>query len=158
TRGANGPNLPELSGRRAGRCRGVGTGSQEAEIVCPPVGLGNSSEGANAVKVGTSPATIDDYIASCPPAVRPILRKIRSTIRKAPQKGPEKISYRRPAFFQDGVLIYFAAFEHHIGLSPPVRGDEKLMTAVARYRGPKGNLKLPLDEPVPYGLIDRIVK
>ena len=49
--------------------------------------------------------------------------------------------------------------EHnHIGLFPPVRGDEKLMRDVARYRGPKGNLKLPLDEPIPYGLIGRIVK
>ena len=110
------------------------------------------------MKAGTAPATIDDYIASCPPAVRPILKKIRATVRKAAPDASEKISYRMPAFFQDGVLIYFAAFDHHIGLFPPVRGDEKLMTDVARYQGPKGNLKLPLDEPIPYGLIGRIVK
>jgi uncharacterized protein YdhG (YjbR/CyaY superfamily) len=110
------------------------------------------------VKAATAPATIDDYIASSPPAVRPILKKIRATVRKAAPDGIEKISYRMPALFQDGVLIYFAAFNHHIGLFPPVRGDEKLMKDVARYQGPKGNLKLPLDEPIPYGLIGRIVK
>ena len=110
------------------------------------------------MKATKTPATIDDYIASCSPAVRPILKKIRATVRMAAPKGTEKISYRMPALFQDGVLIYFAAFNHHIGLFPPVRGDEKLMRDVARYRGPKGNLKLPLDEPIPYGLIGRIVK
>jgi uncharacterized protein YdhG (YjbR/CyaY superfamily) len=110
------------------------------------------------VKAGGLPATIDDYIASRPPAVRPILKKIRATVRKAAPESIEKISYRMPAFFQNGVLIYFAAFNHHIGLFPPVRGDEKLMKDVARYQGPKGNLQLPLDEPISYGLISRIVK
>jgi len=103
-------------------------------------------------------ATIDEYIAACSAAVRPILKKIRATVRKAAPQATEKISYRMPAFFQDGVLIYFAAFNHHIGLYPPVKGDEKLIKDVAPYRGPKGNLKLPLDEPIPYGLIGRIVK
>lgn len=104
------------------------------------------------------PATIDEYIAACSPAVRPILKKIRATVRKAAPQATEKISYRMPAFVQNGVLIYFAAFNHHIGLFPPVTGDEKLMKDVERYRGPKGNLKLPLDEPIPYGLVGRIVK
>jgi uncharacterized protein YdhG (YjbR/CyaY superfamily) len=63
-----------------------------------------------------------------------------------------------PAFFQNGVVIYFAAFKNHIGVFPPVRGDAKLVQAIVRYRGPKGNLKFPLDEPMPYGLIERIVK
>src|SRR6476661_931627 len=110
------------------------------------------------MKTGPIPDTIDDYIATFPPKIRAILKKIRATVKKAAPKATEKISYRMPAFFQDGVLIYFAAFNHHIGLFPPVRGDEKLMKDVARYQGPKGNLQLPLDEPIPYGLISRIVK
>jgi len=110
------------------------------------------------MKAVSTPATIDEYIAGCSPAVRPILKKIRATVRKAAPQATEKISYRMPAFFQNGVLIYFAAFNEHIGLFPPVRGDEKLMKEVAEYQGPKGNLKLPLDEPIPYGLIGRIVK
>ena len=59
---------------------------------------------------------------------------------------------------QDGILIYFAAFKNHIGLIPPVRGDAKLKRAASSYAGPKGNLKFPLDEPIPYALIARIVK
>lgn len=63
-----------------------------------------------------------------------------------------------PSFFQDGVLVYFAAFKTHIGLYPPVSGDSELKAAARRYAGPKGNLKFPLDRPIPYGLVGRIVK
>jgi uncharacterized protein YdhG (YjbR/CyaY superfamily) len=62
-----------------------------------------------------------------------------------------------PAFRGYGIVIYFAAFKNHIGIFPPVGGDASLDEALARYRGPKGNLKLPLDEPMPYDLIERVV-
>ena len=104
------------------------------------------------------PATIDEYIAASPRDVRPILKEIRRVIRNAAPGAEEVISYRMPAFKQNGVLIYFAAFKSHIGLFPPVSGDAKLEQAVEAYRGPKGNLKLPLDRPIPYSLIRRIVR
>jgi uncharacterized protein YdhG (YjbR/CyaY superfamily) len=104
------------------------------------------------------PASIDEYIAAFPPSVRTILRKIRKTIRDAAPDAEEVISYRMPAFKQGGVLVYFAAFKNHIGLFPPVKGDASLERAVARYAGPKGNLRFPFDKPVPYDLIKRIVK
>jgi uncharacterized protein YdhG (YjbR/CyaY superfamily) len=63
-----------------------------------------------------------------------------------------------PAFMLNGGLIYFAAFKHHIGVYPPVRGDAPLVKAVSPYAGEKGNLRFPLDEPIPYPLIERIVK
>jgi uncharacterized protein YdhG (YjbR/CyaY superfamily) len=63
-----------------------------------------------------------------------------------------------PAFRLNGVLLYFAAFKKHIGLYPPVRGDAKLEIAIAPYAGKKGNLQFPLDQPIPYGLIERIAK
>jgi uncharacterized protein YdhG (YjbR/CyaY superfamily) len=106
----------------------------------------------------STPATIDDYIAAFPKEVQAILKKIRLTVRAAAPKAEEKISYRMPAFAQNGILIYFAAFKNHIGIFPPVRGDDKLIKELSRYRGEKGNLKFPLDEPVPYKLISKIVK
>jgi uncharacterized protein YdhG (YjbR/CyaY superfamily) len=95
----------------------------------------------------------------CSPEVRPILRKLRSTIKRAaPPETAELISYRMPAFALHGILIYFAAFKNHIGVFPPLKGDAKLQAAASKYAGPKGNLKFPLDQPVPYALIARIVK
>ncbi len=103
--------------------------------------------------------SIDEYIAGCAPEVRPILRKLRSTIKRAaPPDATELISYRMPAFKLHGILVYFAAFKNHIGVFPPLKGDAKLQAAASKYAGPKGNLKFPLDAPIPYALVARIVK
>jgi uncharacterized protein YdhG (YjbR/CyaY superfamily) len=114
--------------------------------------------GATNMTDRSAPATIDEYIAAFPADVQSILRKIRATIRQAAPQAQEKISYKMPAFALHGDLIYFAAFKKHIGIYPPVRGDEKLRKEISRYRGEKGNLKIPLDEPIPYKLIARVVK
>jgi uncharacterized protein YdhG (YjbR/CyaY superfamily) len=104
------------------------------------------------------PTNIDEYIAAAPAEVRRILKKIRRTIAAAAPDAEEVISYRVPAFRLNGIVVYFAAFKHHIGLYPPVRGDAKLAKDIAPYAGPKGNLKFPLDAPIPYALIERIVR
>jgi uncharacterized protein YdhG (YjbR/CyaY superfamily) len=105
------------------------------------------------------PQSIDQYFAVCPPEARATLRKLRSTIKRAaPPEAEEIISYRMPAFKLRGILVYFAAFKNHIGIFPPIRGDAKLEAAVAKYAGPKGNLKFPLDQPFPCALVARIVK
>lgn len=82
----------------------------------------------------------------------------KAVIRKAAPDAKEVISYRMPAFRRRGMLVYFAAVKDHIGVFPPVRGDVRLDKALARYKGPKGNLRFPLDEPVPLALIERITK
>ncbi len=104
------------------------------------------------------PKDIDDYISKYPDDVQAILQKVRETIRHAAPEAKETISYMMPAFKQHGMLVYFAAWEQHIGLYPPISGDKTLEKAVSRYAGPKGNLQFPLDEPIPYDLIERIVK
>ncbi len=67
--------------------------------------------------------------------------------------------YQIPAFMLHGQLVYFAAFKKHIGFYPPVTGgDQPFKKAIAVYAGPKGNLQFPLDKPIPYALIAKIVK
>jgi uncharacterized protein YdhG (YjbR/CyaY superfamily) len=105
-----------------------------------------------------APETIGDYIARCPPNVRSRLERIRRIIRRAAPDAEEKISYKIPTFTLNGVLLHFAAFTNHIGLFPPVRGDARIEKAIARFAGPKGNLRFPLDEPMPYDLIERIAE
>lgn len=104
------------------------------------------------------PATIDAYIAAARIEVQPILKKIRRTIAAAAPEAKEIISYRMPAFRLHGILLYIGAFQHHIGIFPPVAGDATLAKALAPYAGPKGNLRFPLDQPIPYALITRIVR
>jgi len=104
-----------------------------------------------------TPKNIDEYIGSFSPEIRAILEKIRLTVRSAAPGAQETISYKMPAFRLNGILVYFAAFRNHIGFYPPVRGDAKLQKALSIYAGEKGNLRFPLDRPIPYRLIERIV-
>jgi len=101
---------------------------------------------------------INEYVAQAPPATRPILRKIFAIVREEAPGAEERISYRMPAFFEGGVIIYVAPFKHHVGMFPPVKGDAALEKALAKYKGEKGNLRFPLDEPMPYPLIRRVVR
>jgi len=111
-----------------------------------------------AVTGRTTPKSIDEYISAFSPEVRSILTKMRLTISKAAPGAKEMISYRIPAFVQNGILVYFAAFKRYIGLYPPVKGDARLVKAVSKYAGEKGNLRFPLDQPIPYSWIERIVR
>jgi uncharacterized protein YdhG (YjbR/CyaY superfamily) len=109
-------------------------------------------------KAKAAGSPIDEYAAQAPPATRPILRKIRAIVREEAPGAEERISYRMPAFFDGGAIIYFAPFKHHVGMFPPVNGDAALEKALAKYRGGKGNLRFPLDQPMPYPLIRRVVR
>ncbi len=102
--------------------------------------------------------TIDEYIAAFSPEIQEILQRIRGTVNEAAPEAEEKISYRIPTFTLHGNLVHFAAFKNHIGFYPPVRGDAKLMKEITIYAGEKGNLRFPLDKPIPYALISKIVR
>lgn len=106
----------------------------------------------------STPGTIDDYIAAAPPAVQPILRRIRREVRAVVPDATECISYQMPALRATRVFFYFAAFKKHIGVFPPVKGSATLQKRLARYRGPKGNLQFPLDAPMPYALIAQVAR
>ena len=102
-------------------------------------------------------AEVDAYIAAFPKEIAARLSRVRRAIRAAAPKAAEGISYRIPAYRQNGILVYFAGFRHHIGLFPPVR-DPVIAKAARKYAGPKGNLKFPHAEPLPLPLIARIVR
>jgi uncharacterized protein YdhG (YjbR/CyaY superfamily) len=106
----------------------------------------------------TAPTTIDEYIAGCPPDVQEILQKIRAIIRKAAPGAEEAIKYQMPTFVLHGNLVHFAAFKNHIGFYPVPTGIEAFKRELAAYESGKGSVQFPLDQPIPYGLISKIVK
>ncbi len=103
------------------------------------------------------PATVDEYIESFPPNIQAVLRTVRAAVQQAAPQAEERISYRMPALFQSGAVVYFGAFKNHLGLFPPVE-DPALLAKVAQYAGPKGNLQFPYSQPIPHGLIAEIVR
>jgi uncharacterized protein YdhG (YjbR/CyaY superfamily) len=101
--------------------------------------------------------SVDAYIDAADPAVRPVLQQLRKAVAAAVPGATECISYQLPALHHQKVFFFFAAFKRHIGVYPPVQ-DAGLAEELARYRGPKGNLQFPLNEPVPCALIARVAQ
>jgi uncharacterized protein YdhG (YjbR/CyaY superfamily) len=106
----------------------------------------------------TAPQNIDEYIAGFPPDIQEILQKIRTTIRKAAPKAEETIKYQMPTFTLNGNLVHFAAFKKHIGFYPTPTGTREFQKELSIYKGAKGSVQFPLDQPIPFGLIGKIVK
>ena len=102
--------------------------------------------------------TIDEYIATFPTDIQERLQQVRATIKAAAPDATEKISYQMPTFFLNGNLVHFAAFKNHIGFYPAPRGIEAFKDELAQYKGAKGSVQFPLDQPMPLDLIRRIVE
>jgi uncharacterized protein YdhG (YjbR/CyaY superfamily) len=107
--------------------------------------------------MSATPQTVDEYIQSFPPDTRAVLESVRATVLATVPGGQERLSYRMPAVFLNGVVVYYAAFKKHLGLFPPVQ-DPAVRAKVASYAGPKGNLQFPLSAPIPLDLIAQVVQ
>ena len=117
-----------------------------------------SGKGSGMKTEQTAPKDIDEYIAGFPHDVQGILEKIRATTRKAAPDAEEAISYRMPTFILKGNLVHFAAFKQHIGFYPTPTGIEKFQDELSVYEGARGSVRFPLEKPIPFGLISKIVK
>ncbi|MEK7953550.1 iron chaperone [Luteolibacter soli] len=105
-----------------------------------------------------APESIDAYLASLSPEVREVLETVRRIVKEEIPEATETIGYQMPAFKVERIFFYFAAFKKHLGIFPPVKGDDALLRELAPYLGPKNNLKFSFDQPVPYELIRRAVR
>lgn len=102
--------------------------------------------------------SIDDYITKAAPEVQDLLERVRQVIHEAAPEAKEKISYQMPTFELHGNLVHFAAFKKHIGFYPAPQGIEAFQDELSIYKGAKGSVQFPLNQPMPYDLISRIVK
>jgi uncharacterized protein YdhG (YjbR/CyaY superfamily) len=105
-----------------------------------------------------TPQTIDEYIAGFPPDIRVILEKLRATIRKAAPGAEEAMKYRLPTFVLNGNLVHFGAFKQHIGFYATPTGNQQFQKELSAYESAKGSVQFPLDKPIPYGLVSKMVK
>lgn len=101
---------------------------------------------------------IDKFIAGFPKDVEEILKKVRTTIRESAPGAEETINYGIPTFTLKGNLVHFSAFKTHIGFYPTPSGVEKFKKELSKYEWAKGSVKFPLDKPIPYALISKIVR
>ena len=102
--------------------------------------------------------TIDEYIASFPEEMQAVLEQVRQTIHRAAPEAVETMSYGMPTFDLDGKhLVFFAGWKRHISLYPLPAGDEAFQQELSRYKIGRGSVQFPLDKPIPYEFVERIV-
>lgn len=102
--------------------------------------------------------TTDEYIAQFPPDVREKLQQMRAVMKEAAPDAVEKISYQMPTLYLNGNLVHFAAYARHIGFYPAPSGIEAFKEELSQFKGAKGSVQFPLDQPLPMDLISRIVR
>jgi uncharacterized protein YdhG (YjbR/CyaY superfamily) len=100
----------------------------------------------------TKPKNFEEYIISFPPETQKKLEQLRKTVKEAAPDAQEVISYGMPSFTQNGRLLYFAAFKHHIGFYPMAKAIEVFKSSLSDYKWAKGSKPLPLK------LITKIVR
>jgi uncharacterized protein YdhG (YjbR/CyaY superfamily) len=104
------------------------------------------------------PNDIDAYIEGFPGDIQKILRQLRATIKKSAPQAVEIISYGMPAFKFNRILVWYAAHTKHIGFYPGASGIEAFKDDLSHYKGAKGSVRFPFDQPLPFGLITEIIK
>jgi uncharacterized protein YdhG (YjbR/CyaY superfamily) len=101
--------------------------------------------------------TIDEYISTFPQNIQAILEDIRQATRTAAPEATETINYQIPTFKLNGNLVHFAAYKNHIGFYPTASGIKAFKKELSTYKWSKGAVQFPLDRPIPFDLIKRIV-
>ncbi len=110
------------------------------------------------MKAAKEALSVDAYMRAQPLAVRMRLKEMRSIVRSLAPDATESISYRMPAFFLNGALVWFAAFKNHIGFYPGASGVAFFQNEIKSYKSAKGSIQFPHNRPLPAALIKRIVK
>ena len=103
-------------------------------------------------------SNIDEYIALFPTDVQSTLRRLREVIKGAAPGAEEAIRYGMPTFRLNGNLVHFAAYKTHIGFYPTPSGIAAFQKELSKYEISKGTVRFLIGEPIPYDLIERIVR
>jgi uncharacterized protein YdhG (YjbR/CyaY superfamily) len=110
------------------------------------------------METGIKFKTVEEYIDTFPATTKKILQQVRKTIKEAAPNAEEVISYNMPAYKQEGMLVFFAAYDKHIGFYPTPGGIEAFKKELSVYNSAKGSVQFPIDNPMPLALITKIVK
>jgi len=102
--------------------------------------------------------TVDEYFSAFPASTKSVLRKMRAIIKEVVPQAEEVISYNMPAFKQNGILVWYAAFTQHIGFYPTPAPIKIFAPELRRYKTSKGAIQFPIDKPIPTSLVKKIVK
>lgn len=106
----------------------------------------------------TKMTTVDEYILQFPVEVQAILQTLRKLVKDISPEAEQKMSYQMPTYYLKGNLVHFAAYKNHIGFYPTPAGIDAFKDELSDYKSAKGSVQFPIDKPIPFELIKRIVE
>ena len=102
---------------------------------------------------------LENYIGQFPEDIQAKLQKIRALIKNTAPDAEESMAYGMPAYkTYKKPLVYFAAYENHIGFYATPTGHSEFKDELSEYKQGKGSVQFPLNQPIPYELIEKIVQ
>lgn len=105
----------------------------------------------------TKPTSVEEYLVAFPDYVKTLLEELRQHIKNLLPEAEEKISYGIPSFFLHGPVVYYSGNKHHISIYPAPRDHPLFAEELTNYKGGKGTVQFPFNQPIPYDLVTRIV-
>lgn len=102
---------------------------------------------------------IKEYISRFPSKTQKILNKIRKLILNTDKGIKESMSYGMPAYkYKNKPVMYYAAYEHHIGIYATPNAHTEFQEVLSVYKQGKGSVQFPIDEEIPFTLIEKMLK
>jgi uncharacterized protein YdhG (YjbR/CyaY superfamily) len=103
------------------------------------------------------PTTIDEYIVAAPAAAQEKLIALHECICAAAPGAKAGLKWNMPAYSYQKILVTFAVFKHHIGFYPMPSAIQAFARSLTKYITAEGSVQFPLDQPLPLGLIRKMV-
>lgn len=100
---------------------------------------------------------VDAYIAQFPDNTQKKLQQLRECILKSAPMAQEIISYKMPAYKMNGVLVYFAGYQNHIGFYPTGSGIKAFEKEIQVFKNSKGAVQFEIDKKLPLDLVKKMV-
>jgi len=100
----------------------------------------------------------DTFILQFPHEVQVILNSIRTLVHQVCPEVTEKMAYGIPTFVYHGNLVHMSAYKKHIGFYPGADGIAAFESELQDYVHAKGSVQFPLNKPIPYALIQRMIE
>jgi len=117
----------------------------------------SATKGTKVIDARRNPE-VDEYIRAFPDEVRTILETLREMILSEAPDATERMAYGMPTYTMKKNLIHFAGYKKHIGIYPTPDGIEAFKAELAPYKNSKGAVQFPLDKPMPWELIQKMIQ
>lgn len=105
------------------------------------------------------PTTVEQYLSTFDEPALGHLQRLRQICTRAAPRCTEQLKWGHPAYIHpDGVIMFvFSGHKSHANMVFTPSTREAFADDLTGYQTGKGRLALPYDQPIPEGLLERMI-